>query len=520
MNAKPALLASFGVSRTATSAIPGDIPSLLAHAYATHVGEKMPSIKDAHIASPPTNNTSTTLLLALIADIPPLAPAAQALIDRARSILIDGPPLSMNIELENEEELPVAMYTLLQGTIWACLLAAGANPDLEAKLPSRLRAVLDQESRALWFLCRKFFFSYQVAEKDGECSINKCHSTSDMIWHHHHLYNGRLFMLQSGVPGFARAQMPPVIEVHSDGPSHIAMTPKGLWGWGENSDGQLGIPIAQVSVPTRISFKSCRRVARYEAKLPSWRKQDLVLWMARLVSRTWILTPAGLIMAGFEGWLFFQKKVKTKVASFHPVSLPTGFVPDHVSYTMSVVVVSTGDRQVIGGRNHHGQLGLGHRHRVHGLAELPFHADKTFESPSATVFLSGQQLLFAGRVPLSIAQSGLLPGFAGNTSCLTATPLRFSQRIKGFLLTTTVACWVTAGQTYYSACDGRWFIVSFEATSYVEGYCFKNRSGQWYTMRSVGQGGVAGMVQCAKPKRSAMRWPISSVDVEAWEARS
>ncbi|KAG9392220.1 hypothetical protein J8273_5203 [Carpediemonas membranifera] len=57
----------------------------------------------------------------------PLKPTAQALLDRARSILADGPPLSMNVELAEGQELPVALHTLLQGTLWAVMMASGAN---------------------------------------------------------------------------------------------------------------------------------------------------------------------------------------------------------------------------------------------------------------------------------------------------------------------------------------------------------------------------------------------------------
>ncbi|KAG9392199.1 hypothetical protein J8273_5181 [Carpediemonas membranifera] len=57
----------------------------------------------------------------------PLKPTAQALLDRARSILADGPPLSMNVELAEGQELPVALHTLLQGTLWAVMMASGVN---------------------------------------------------------------------------------------------------------------------------------------------------------------------------------------------------------------------------------------------------------------------------------------------------------------------------------------------------------------------------------------------------------
>ncbi|KAG9393421.1 hypothetical protein J8273_3557 [Carpediemonas membranifera] len=188
---------------------------------------------------------------------PPLKPTAQALLDRACSILTSGPPLSMNVELADGEELPVAMHTLNQGAVWACLMGGGANPDLEdrvldearekwpdeTEMYDKLRKALTPEAKCLWFLCRKFFFTLNVAEKDGEsyqCSdedeCGNCYGC-----YHHRMYMGRLFMLDTTKhTALTRARMPRALEVYSNWITHIARTPKGLWGWGENYYGQLG----------------------------------------------------------------------------------------------------------------------------------------------------------------------------------------------------------------------------------------------------------------------------------------
>ncbi|KAG9390944.1 hypothetical protein J8273_7217 [Carpediemonas membranifera] len=91
----------------------------------------MPSFHNAESTTAPASAPSLESLLATLSKIPPLEPTAQVLLDHARSILADGPPLSMNVELSPGDELPAAMHTLNQGAVWACLMGGGANPDLQ-----------------------------------------------------------------------------------------------------------------------------------------------------------------------------------------------------------------------------------------------------------------------------------------------------------------------------------------------------------------------------------------------------
>ncbi|KAG9389439.1 hypothetical protein J8273_8731 [Carpediemonas membranifera] len=157
----------------------------------------MPSFHNTDSTSAPASVASLESLLATLSNLPHLKPTAQALLDRARSILTSGPPLSMNIELADGEELPSTMHTLNQGAVWACLLGGGANPDLEnrvleearrqqprgTKVHNKIRNALTPEAKCLWFLCRKFFFTLNVAEKDGE--------SFQYVGYHHRMYMGR-----------------------------------------------------------------------------------------------------------------------------------------------------------------------------------------------------------------------------------------------------------------------------------------------------------------------------------------
>ncbi|KAG9397437.1 hypothetical protein J8273_0932 [Carpediemonas membranifera] len=259
--------------------LPGDIPTLMREAFTREIGEEFPD-EDGD-ANQATAEEVTSALLAL--DLHHRS--AITFINRVVAFLSHGPPLSMNVELAEGQELPAALHTLNQGAVWACLLGGGANPDLEdrvleeypeewpdeTKMHHKIRDALTPEGKCLWFLCRKFFFTLNVAEKDGECN--------QYYWrerfYHHRMYMGRLFMLciDDYDTSFTRARMPRALEVCIEWSTYIARTPKGLWGWGENKHGQLGFESSYREFVdlTRLIFPACPAVAELEASLPPGR---------------------------------------------------------------------------------------------------------------------------------------------------------------------------------------------------------------------------------------------------------
>ncbi|KAG9389934.1 hypothetical protein J8273_8621 [Carpediemonas membranifera] len=490
----------------------------------------MPSIHNNKSTSIPASAPSLESLLAALSKLPPLEPSAQALLDRARSNLTSGPPLSMNIELADGEELPVAMHTLNQGAVWACLVGGGANPDLEDRvlkeaqeewphnpeMHDKIRKVIAPEAKCLWFLCRKFFFTLNVAEKDGECYQSRFSGNS----YHHRMYMGRLFMLDTANhTALTRVRMPRALEVYSNRISHIARTPKGLWGWGQNGFGQLGFQSSGFVDPTRLTFPACPKVAALEASLPLWEKHRMVTDVSIYEYQTFILTPVGTVMAGAASERFVGPVERENYYFFHPVAVPSGFVPDHIMHAgllnATTVILSMGDRQMISGGNYCGRLGLGHDDGMSGFVDLPFWVDRIMTSAFVfTVFLGGRQLLFAGRVRPHIAQSGLLPGKRRDYKCLTPTPLRFPERVKRFFSAFSRMIWVTEGVTHYYEDENR-TIVPIEAIA-VNGYPlrFCDSTGQWFKV--VGEAdGVAELVEC----EVAESWEdIIPIDVEPYDS--
>ncbi|KAG9393406.1 hypothetical protein J8273_3542 [Carpediemonas membranifera] len=319
-----------------------------------------------------------------------------------------------------------------------------------------------------------------------------------------------------------RARMPRALEVYShefDGHlAHIARTPKGMWGWGYSELGQLGFQSSGFVDPTRLTFPACPKVAELEASLPAWEKHGMVTDVSMDGWQTFILTPVGIV-AGADSTWYVGPVERENSHLFHPVSVPTGFVPDHIMHAWNTVILSMGDRQVISGVNWYGQLGLGHENDMSGFVDLPFRVDRIMSNDYFNVFLSDRQLLFAGEVPRPIAQSGLLSGYSEGDKCLTATPLRFRERVKGFFCGYELI-WVTEGRTHMYSRDKQ-YSVPFEATAFdsrqvrIRGrytLSFRNSTGQWFYAKTVSDG-VAELVECEAPRWSA---EIIPVDLDPW----
>ncbi|KAG9393444.1 hypothetical protein J8273_3583 [Carpediemonas membranifera] len=534
---RDALISAFRESLVVTASISGDIPSLLQCAYSRHFGVQMPSIHNNKSTVTPTSAPSLESLLATLSKLPPLEPAAQALLDRARSILTSGPPLSMNVELADGEELPVALHTLNQGAVWACLLGGGANPDLEDRvlnearekwpdetdMHDKIRKALTPEAKCLWFLCRKFFFTLNVAEKDGESYQYTVYGDC----YHHRMYMGRLFMLDTDYhAALTRARMPRALEVYSAWFTLIARTPKGLWGWGACYNGELGFQSSGFVDPTRLTFPACPKVAELEASLPAWEKHRMVTDLSMERWQTFILTPVGTVMAGGSSEKFVDPVEREKNKHlFHPVAVPGGFVPDHIMHVGPLhavtVILSMGDRQVISGDNQYGRLGLGHENEMTAFEELPFSVDLIMPSlaRNCNVFLGDRQLHFAGLALLHVTHSGLLPGYREGNLCLTATQLRFPERVKGFFCNTSALAWVTEGLTHLCIRDIRMYCVQFEATAFGQSLpgvpgadVLRDSTSQWFRVARV-TNRVAEMVECEVP---SSQWEIAPVDVDPW----
>ncbi|KAG9392173.1 hypothetical protein J8273_5154 [Carpediemonas membranifera] len=406
------------------------------------------------------------------------------------------------------------------------MMASGANPDLEDRVLEKavgedpydcdihdmIRQRLTPEAKSLWFLCRKFFFSLTVAEKDGESY------TSPLTWamQHHRMYAGRVFFVDTEEHcTFTRVQMPRALKLYNDSCfTHIALTPKGLWGWGHNANFQLGRPSTGGTV--RLIFPAYPEVSELEASLAPWHKHELVYDVGMHCGRSVILTRAGPVIGGYCPDQFTGPVEDEEI--FHPITLPDRFVPDQLVVRDDLILLSNGDRSAVSGENEHGELGLGHRNEMTGFQELPFRVDHVVDSGDfATTYCRDRHLLFVGLVSSTIARSGLLSGCEEGQYCLTPTPLKFREAVTGWFRSYTLVCWVTGGRTH--CCGERLIDVPFEATALFLDTKFRNADGDWFVVSGIKAHTerVPVMMPCEPPDCAFCE--IAMVDVDPWHGQ-
>ncbi|KAG9395785.1 hypothetical protein J8273_2697 [Carpediemonas membranifera] len=416
----------------------------------------------------------------------------------------------MNVELADGETLPDALHTLLQGTIWAIMMQAGANPDVDGiRKPANSVVTFKDEDSILWFLCKKLFFTQQVSSKECDiCPLNKY--VADYI------YWGRFFRRRVGhdtTSGWRR--VPRIINVFADDDGgdgiFLAVTPKGLWGWGSNYSDQLSIPLCRehfIAFPSPVNLHSVWAIESYEARLSQWSKHKAVKVISFTHGRTILVTPVGTCVAGRDMAWFTGANGQANSRVFMPVPMPQGFVPERIRDEGRAVIVTMGSHQMITGENEQGQLGLGHNEKVERFTPLPFWVDQLHTELLFNVFVSSGDLLVAGQAPRCLIDSGLLP--ASNNDCnmyLTATPLVFNGDVSRFFSDyDTKVVWVTIGQTnVWTPLLGR-LTLPFKTTHfshYDVDDCFRDTAGVWHRI-DIGGGAAWSLVECQTPPEGFM----------------
>ncbi|KAG9391832.1 hypothetical protein J8273_6900 [Carpediemonas membranifera] len=490
---KNALKEAFIIAETLTAAIPGDIPTLLQCCFKTLFNDTIrddPSTKMRITTDVTPSMESVNYLVQILDSIslsrkgffrPKKSPKAQAYLDVARSILIDGPEMSMNIDLSNCGQLPDRVYTLLQGTVWAILMQAQASPDITA--PGQLRPRGEPDSRGLWFLCKKFFFTLQVAEKEGEVSYFGENRSL------YRLYACRLYELtlaMDATPRFVRLRdLPPVVRAFGlNCGTALFITPKGVYGrapagnilFGEEfrSD-QLGLLWPTCTTVTRARFSLCPAVSVYEAGLPAWRKDRLATLVHVDPGLALIATPVGIVAAGFRSYFFTGKASvgwsMEERLRFTPAVLPRDFVPDSWIIHDTIAILRHGARTLITGDNAVGELGLGHTDAVYCPVEHSLEIDDVIPCTMFNLFLSGDQVLFAGTPPKVLG--GLLPCLISeDVDCLLPIPLMFPRPLKGLACTSTFLVTVFEGDTRVVFSQGGLDLVNFAQSETCTEYNF------------------------------------------------
>ncbi|KAG9392636.1 Chromo (CHRromatin Organization MOdifier) domain [Carpediemonas membranifera] len=507
---KSAVAAAIHRVSAATQDVPGDIPTLLRHAYSRHFHETLPRAPAVAETCDPVD---------LLGRLPFLRPSAQNYVDSARSILTDGPPLSMNIELAEGQELPVALHTLLQGTLWAIFMEF-ADPDLNRTEDDAYEDGVQYwpEDQLPWFLCKKFFFAHQIAERDGAVEVKKA---TKII---HRMYAGRIYELVTRIwPMFVRIRVPPVVAAYGMATGGLLMvTAKGVYGLNRSVQfiqfDELDSAFSRMRAmtrPARVAFSQCPAIAQFEVRLPIWHKDRLVkrVWMGQ---GAFMLTAAGLAVAGWDVKYYVGPGANGDRPMFRPVRLPRSFEPDFLVRNQFTVVIESGGRQMIGGMNSVGQLGLGHDNDVNGFVDLPFRVDNlVYGVFDCNFFFRGRQLLFAGHVDSQLTMLGLLPNHTESSYCLTATPLHFPEHVKGLMIHgrggTHIVLWVGEGRTVYS--DGnRVYEADFEVVQASDCEHFKDSYGDWWV--AVVRDDDVEFEPCVEPFDTIAFTDVRQVDID------
>ncbi|KAG9395997.1 hypothetical protein J8273_2346 [Carpediemonas membranifera] len=493
----------------------GDCPSLIAEAARREYRLNLP-LDSGNTAQLNASRGSIELLIATLLSVPKLrSPGAQVLLDRAISILTDGPELSTTVRspLDNSPRF----HALPRGMLWACLISAGTDNDMDDPKPPHSYSDPDVEpTQARWFLCRRTRDTHASARTKGAAvSSRGARGEPDAL-----LFAGKLFIRGLGQGGsqFGIVRLPRVSRVavtgSGDRPLFVIISAKGIFGLGDDRCGVLGLGYRDIDMPTRLVFL-CPSIAEHEASLPPWHKDRLVSHALFHEGWTLIATPAGMMCAGDHSRIFAQGR---SGAGFRRVDLPAGFVPDHMRLIGGVVLLSHGDRQLIAGRNDSGQLGVGHRNELSAFTDPLCHIDDIVFAPGFNLFESGCDRWFAGSVPAPLSFSGLLPDFAESVGdgpasywldegfrreyCTTATRLSLTPHTLRIYCDETQLYYLTADGTTHcllqlTNIDKRRFISRYsipipvvavavnqqELDCDLRTRCFRDHTGVWYGVR-------------------------------------
>ncbi|KAG9392475.1 hypothetical protein J8273_5467 [Carpediemonas membranifera] len=438
-----------------------DVPSLLSRAFSKQFSKPLPqnTVNTLHNASA-TNSSAPLTNLCFFIEALRLHPDAQLFVDRALAILSKYTASTIAKSPNNCERRSPSLFALPLATLVAIGTAAGWDPDLE----DREHKAYDDIDKRPWFMSRKLFHAHRSAQRDGFVHYDRCGNDGLNIYHR--LYGGKAFIMlvsdtvldgrSTAQPKYFQIRLPPIVSITTSQGTTVLVTVKGIYGCTRfgSAPGQFGRR-ATSAKPTRLAFPLCPEITQAETSLPPWRKHDLVTKVFVTPDQTFILTPVGLAVSGFNSRCLAGPAAVP--SEFNPVPLPQGFVVTEIISQGDITVLSDGTRQLIGGFNKMGQLGLGHRDPVVGFVPASYKVDRIFYADSfqsLTMIISGTDVLFAGVVSEILAATKSVPGYGTKGDvCPTATPMNFLPHVRAIFTDGFMSGWVvTDGTTIFEAC--------------------------------------------------------------------
>ncbi|KAG9394359.1 endodeoxyribonuclease RusA family protein [Carpediemonas membranifera] len=274
---------------------------------------------------------------------------------------------------------------LSPGIIWAALMAAGADPELH-------KTTTSPEDKLVWFITRRFVNSLAASIREGEAATNDSN--------YFRFYDGHLFSRVLDPLGMSMGRgleyewirLPSrLFAFETGGGSQYALTFKGLYVWGRNEVGQVGMgDVSMVPLPTHIDIEVPYRV---------WADGE----------RAFALGTRGLYACGMNfatndpangDKLLLAPGADMAIKHFAHVRLPEGQV-DSISLKNRGTVIHMGNRALVCGNNSHGRLGVGHNRPLPNLTRLPYTiTGMTCDGPFSLI-LSDGRLKVVGKVKYS-----------------------------------------------------------------------------------------------------------------------
>ncbi|KAG9392532.1 TPR repeat [Carpediemonas membranifera] len=357
------------------------------------------------------------------------------------------PSVSMDIPLSEGQKLPERVFTLLQGTIWAIMLEAGADPDLYTPTASQrpeTRAAYPPYAKHLWFLCKKFFFVHQETDRVGAVVPEDSYAL-----YHGHFFTTTRSEYSVATPNrevrgaYRRVRCHRVTQLHGDGPSYLLVTSHGLYGLGDNSQGQLGLGSlrSRIIVPSLVSFRGVPALQRLVDSLPVFRKHEPFrrIWRSHEISA--IETTVGVVAAGNNTFGQLGVDHTKPVTRFAKVPLPPGLNIDTVFLNPYNGLIRTADSSWLAtGSNHKGLCGVGRVGDLTLFTEVRGKWTDIVQFPCYSIFVSVErgEVAFAGSaelLPPPSIRCFLRPCLPENkTYFTTPTPLRFPWPVSAFCI--------------------------------------------------------------------------------------
>ncbi|KAG9393837.1 Protein kinase domain [Carpediemonas membranifera] len=318
-----------------------------------------------------TEDLTTEVLLMhtrmLVDSIDSLYDGTRILLQQAQTLIAAQSPKTPTIMVATDH--PASQHTLLDipsRLLWPILVQTGADPLLRSRAAAPLflsQLMLDETLKSDRMSLLPQTPAYRLLE-------GRLYQSSESA--------GMTLNPRQRAQRFIRLRTPYTYRIYVDEHCHVfAVTSSGLFAWGANKCGELGVggqpgfrrrPVHAASLSKDRPFATVFAAAR-SAELP---RMIRGIWTSSVT--TFVLTPAGLYSCGLNTHGALGVAGGEMTSSFHRVEFPTRIPAAEISRVTATPhrsAIFTKTRTFVCGLNKSGELGLGHTSIAVTPAPLP-----------------------------------------------------------------------------------------------------------------------------------------------------